>query len=163
MHEDLPGQAIAGPAGLRARGAGVAASASATASSAPAAPVLTAYSSSAESVIAANWTAFFNPGTPVAKWIALLQDGQQFTAIIKSQASSGLAAQASVKVIKVTLVSPTQAKVVYTIYEGGKPALANQTGVAVKQDGTWKVGAARGGPGGGPGPPGHRRPGPGSV
>jgi hypothetical protein len=125
-----------------ALGAGVAASASGSTDAAPRTPVLVAYSSSDESVIAANWMAFFNPGTPVAKWIALLQDGQQFATVIKSQASSGLAAQASAKVTKVTLISPTQAKVVCTIYEGGRPALANQTGVAVKQDGTWKVGIA---------------------
>lgn len=86
--------------------------------------------------------AFFNLSTPVAKRIALLQEGQQLAAAIKSQVGSGLAAQASVKVTKVTLVSPTQAKVVCALYEGGKPRLANQTGVAVKQDGTWKVGVA---------------------
>ncbi len=28
----------------------------------------------------------------------------------------------------------------YDIYLGGKPALSNQTGTAVSQDGTWKVG-----------------------
>jgi hypothetical protein len=86
--------------------------------------------------------AFFDPKTPVAKRISLLQDGQQFAAVVRSQSSSALAAQASAKVTSVTLVSATRAKVVYTIVEGGKPALANQTGVAVYQDGTWKVGLA---------------------
>ena len=43
---------------------------------------------------------------------------------------------------KVTLVSPTQAKVIYSILVGGTPALSNQTGVAVYQDGVWKVGVA---------------------
>jgi hypothetical protein len=99
-------------------------------------------SSSTQSVIAANWTAFFNPKTPVAKRISLLQDGQEFATIIKSQASSSLAAQASAKVTKVTLISATQAKVIYTILENGKPALSNQAGVAVLQDGIWKVGIA---------------------
>jgi hypothetical protein len=47
-----------------------------------------------------------------------------------------------VKVTKVTLVSATQAKVTYSILESGKAALAKQTGVAVLQDGTWKVGIA---------------------
>jgi hypothetical protein len=106
---------------------------------------LAAYSApaaSAQSVIAANWMAFFDPKTPVDKRISLLQDGQQFAAVIRSQSSSALAAQASAKVTSVTLVSATRAKVVYTIVEGGRPALANQTGVAVYQDGTWKVGLA---------------------
>ena len=43
---------------------------------------------------------------------------------------------------KVTLVSATQASVVYTIMEGGQPVLANRTGVAVYQNGIWKVGLA---------------------
>jgi hypothetical protein len=86
--------------------------------------------------------AFFNPNTPASKRISLLQDGQQFASIIKAQASSGLAAAASAKVTKVTLISATQAKVTYTILENGQPALQNQTGISVYQDGTWKVGIA---------------------
>jgi hypothetical protein len=78
----------------------------------------------------------------VAKRVSLLQDGQTFESVIKSQAGSGLAASATSKVTKVTLVSPTQAKVTYSILLGGQPALSNQAGVAVKQDGTWKVGVA---------------------
>jgi hypothetical protein len=125
-----------------ALGVGVAALGSSSSSSVPRTPALAAFSSSTESVITANWIAFFNPKTPVDKRISLLQDGQEFATIIKSQASSALAAQASVKVTKVTLVSATQAKVTYTIYESGKPALSNQTGIAVLQNGTWKVGIA---------------------
>lgn len=78
----------------------------------------------------------------MAKRVSLLQDGQTFQSIIKSQAGSGLAASATAKVTKVTMVSPTQAKVTYSILIGGQPALANQAGVAVLQDGTWKVGLA---------------------
>lgn len=119
-------------------GAGVAGKVATT----PTMAVLTAYHGSAESAIAANWTAFFNPKTPVARRVSVLQDGQQFAAIIKSQASSSLAAQASAKVIKVTLISATKAKVSYTVLENGKPALSHLTGIAVFQNGTWKVGAA---------------------
>jgi hypothetical protein len=43
-------------------------------------------------------------------------------------------------VLSVSLTSKTQAKVRYTITLGGQPALSNQTGVAVLQGGTWKVG-----------------------
>jgi hypothetical protein len=98
--------------------------------------------SAAASQIAANWTTFFDAKTPVAKRVSLLQDGQQFTSIIKSQAGGGLAASATAKVTKVTVQSPTQAKVTYSILIGGTPALSNQSGVAVKQGGTWKVGLA---------------------
>jgi hypothetical protein len=131
-------------------GAGVAACGNSSTSSAPktSSPAASASSpaasasSSTQSIIAANWTAFFNPKTPIAKRISLLQDGQEFAAIITSQASSGLASAVSAKVTKVTLVSPTQAKVTYSILESGQPVLSNQTGVAVYQDGTWKVGIA---------------------
>ncbi len=108
------------------------------ATSAPAAPS----SSSATAVIAANWTAFFNAKTPVTKRVSLLQNGQAFAPVIKAQAGSGLASQASAKVIKVTQVSATQAKVTYSILVGGQPALSDQTGVAVYSGGTWKVGIA---------------------
>ena len=97
---------------------------------------------SASQQIKANWTAFFSAKTPVAKRVRLLQDGQAFARVIRSQASSGLASQASAKVTKVTLVSPKQAKVSYSILVSGQSALPHQTGVAVLANGTWKVGVA---------------------
>ena len=97
-------------------------------------------SSAATSQIKANWGAFFNPKTPVAKRVSLLQNGQTFASIIKAQASSALASSATSSVSAVTVESPTQAKVTYSILVGGSPALKNQPGVAVKQGGVWKVG-----------------------
>ena len=94
----------------------------------------------AASAIAANWTAFFNAKTPVARRTSLLEDGQDFAAVIKAQAGSGLAAAASAKVTKVTVTSPTQATVGYNILVAGQAALSNQSGTAVLQGGTWKVG-----------------------
>ena len=76
----------------------------------------------------------------MAKRVSLLQDGQTFASVIRSQAGSGLASSATAKVTKVTVVSPSQAKVTYTILLGGQPVLSHQSGVAVKQGGTWKVG-----------------------
>jgi hypothetical protein len=93
-------------------------------------------------MIAKNWEAFFSAKTPVAKRISLLQDGQTFASVIKAQAGSGLAATATAKVTKVTMVSSSQGKVTYSILIGGQPALSSQSGVAVLQDGTWKVGLA---------------------
>ena len=115
---------------------------SAPSSSAPASSASPVSSSGAASAIAANWATFFNAKTPVAKRVSLLQDGQTFQSIIKSQAGAGLAASATAKVTKVTMVSPSQAKVTYSILIGGQSALAHQAGVAVYQDGTWKVGLA---------------------
>jgi hypothetical protein len=92
--------------------------------------------------IVTNWEAFFSAKTPVAKRVTLLQDGSQFQSIIKGQAGSGLAATASAKVLKVTNVTASQATVKYNILVSGATALPNQTGTAVLQNGTWKVGVA---------------------
>jgi len=97
-------------------------------------------SSSAQQAITTNWEAFFNPQTPVAKRVSLLQHGSLFASVIRAQAGSSLASQASAKVTKVTVTSPTQADVTYTILLAGAPVLKNQHGVAVNEGGTWKVG-----------------------
>jgi hypothetical protein len=103
-------------------------------------PSSAASGGSAVAEITANWTAFFDPKTAIARRVSLLQNGQMFASTIRAQASSSLAATSSAKVSKVTLTSPTQAKVTYTILLAGTPALSNVSGVAVLQDGTWKVG-----------------------
>ena len=76
----------------------------------------------------------------MAKRVSLLQNGQVFESIIKAQAGSPLASSATSSVSSVTVESPAQAKVVYSILVGGSPALKNQPGVAVFQGGIWKVG-----------------------
>lgn len=97
----------------------------------------------AEQAIAANWAAFFDPATPADKRVSLLQDGQAFAPVIKAQEGTGLASQASASVSKVSVTKPaSQAAVDYSILIAGKPALANQSGTAVYQDGTWKVGVS---------------------
>jgi len=98
--------------------------------------------SSAQAQIEANWAAFFLSSTPISRRVALLQNGSQFQKVIQTQAGSALASSATAKVAKVTVESPTQAKVIYSIFVSGSPALANQTGVAVYQNGVWKVGDA---------------------
>ena len=126
-------------------GGGTPSSSNTSATSAPATtPSATGTSSSAggsaSSAIAANWTAFFNFKTPTAKRIALLENGSQFASIIKGQAGQGLASTANAKVKSVTNVTASQATVKYDILLGTTPALTNQSGTAVFQDGTWKVG-----------------------
>jgi hypothetical protein len=115
---------------------------SAPATSAPATSASAAPSGSAAALITANWEKFFNAKTPVATRVALLQNGSTFESVIKAQAGSGLAATASAKVSKVIMTSSKQATVKYSILISGATALANQSGVAVYQDGTWKVGLA---------------------
>ncbi len=92
--------------------------------------------------ITANWEEFFDSKTSLDRRVQLLQNGPAFTATIAAQASNPLAATATVQVSKVNMNSPQQASVTYSILVGGTPALANQNGIAVLEDGTWKVSAA---------------------
>jgi hypothetical protein len=94
-----------------------------------------------EQAIAANWIAFFDAKTPVAKRVQLLQDGPEFQALIQAQSGSSIASEASATVTKVTLTSSIQARVSFTVLLAGAPALPNQYGTAVYEDGVWKVGA----------------------
>ena len=97
---------------------------------------------SATALITANWEAFFSGKTSAATKITLLQNGQAFATIINAQSGSSMATSASAKVSKVTMTSPAQATVTYNVLLGTTPALTNQSGVAVYQKGTWKVGDA---------------------
>ena len=87
------------------------------------------------------WVKFFNGTTPAATKVTLLQNGQQFAAVITAQAASPLAKSAQAKVTSVTVTSPTTATVKYSIVEGGQVAVPDQTGQAVLQGGVWKVSA----------------------
>lgn len=124
-----------------------------SASTTPTAPATTATSSApatgepttgegAIAAIKANWATFFNAKTPVSRRLALLQNGQAVAAVIKTQSGSTLAAAATSKVSQVTLTGTSQASVTYSILISGQPALSGQHGVAVYQDGVWKVGLA---------------------
>ena len=117
-------------------------SASSTSASSSASPSAAASGGNAVAEITANWTAFFDPTTPLAKRISILQNGQMFSAAIQGSSRFPGASTASAKVTKVTVTSPTQAKVTYSILLAGTPVLPNQSGVAVLEGGTWKVGDA---------------------
>lgn len=93
-----------------------------------------------ETQIKTNWEAFFAGTTPAAEKIKLLQNGQAFASIINAQAASPIAKGTQAQVSAVTVTSKTTATVTYSILLGGQVALANQTGQAVQEGGTWKVG-----------------------
>jgi hypothetical protein len=119
------------------------ASTSAASSSSPATSSSAATGGTATTnAITTNWEAFFNAKTPVPQRVSLLEDGSQFQSVIQAQAGTGLAALATAKVTHVTVNSPSQATVTYNILVSGTPELTNQTGTAVLQNGTWKVGVA---------------------
>jgi Flp pilus assembly protein TadD len=84
---------------------------------------------------------FFAGKTSVADRVALLQNGSQFKGLVTSFASNPLAKNVSAKVSSVTLQGANKAKVVYVVNFAGT-SLPQQTGSAVRQGGTWKVGDA---------------------
>jgi hypothetical protein len=88
------------------------------------------------------WQAFFSSKTPPSRKASLVQNGSRFSSVIAQMAKSPLASHTSATVKKVTLRGPGRATVRYTIDVAGKPALANQTGAAVRENGSWKVGDA---------------------
>jgi len=92
--------------------------------------------------ITANWEKFFNFSTPTSERVALLQNGSAFSSAISALSKLPLASGIGAKVTGVTVNSATSATVNYALVSGGTTLLAGQTGKAVYQDGTWKVGDA---------------------
>ncbi len=102
--------------------------------------VTTSPPSGATAAITTNWETFFNSKTSVAKRVSLLQDGSQFASIITAQQKSPLAAGLTAKVKSISNITSAQADVKYDLVVGGSKV--PMTGVAVYENGTWKVGVA---------------------
>ena len=96
--------------------------------------------SSAVAAITTDWTEFFSSSTPNSKRVQLLQNGSDFSSAITAFAASPLASAVTSKVDSVTLTSPTEATVKYDLTAAGTTVASGQSGTAVLQDGTWKVG-----------------------
>ena len=94
-----------------------------------------------EDQITSAYTTFFSGKTSIPDRVAVLEDGPRFKALVTSFANNPLAKNASATVETVTLQGANNAKVVYTVKLGGSE-LPKQTGTAVRQNGTWKVGYA---------------------
>ncbi len=95
----------------------------------------------AQAQIKSAYEKFFSGQTPVSDRVAVLQNGPKFKGLVTSFANNPLAKNVSVTVSSVTLQGAHNAKVVYTVKLGGA-GLPKQTGTAVLQNGTWKVGDA---------------------
>ena len=114
--------------------------ASAPSSAAPSSPG-TGSTTDAAAQITANWEKFFDAHTTVADKVKLLQNGAALEAAIKTFANFPLASGIGAKVTNVAVSSATKAAVTYNLTSSdGSALLSNQKGVAVYQDGTWKVG-----------------------
>jgi hypothetical protein len=95
----------------------------------------------AVAAIKKNWATFFNGKTPTARRVQLIEGGDKLAKVLKAQhAANPLASSATAKVTHVTLTGTSQASVTYSILLGGQAALSGQPGVAVYEDGVWKVG-----------------------
>jgi hypothetical protein len=95
----------------------------------------------AQAQIKSAYEKFFSGRTPLSDRVAVLQDGSKFKPVIRAFASNPLAKNVNVTVSSVTLQGANKAQVVYTV-KLGEAALPKQTGTAVRQNGTWKVGDA---------------------
>jgi hypothetical protein len=81
---------------------------------------------------------FFNPKTPLATRLSLLQNGSTFSSALQSQLKSPAASQTGAQVLAVSVASST-ASVTWNLLLSGSVALPNQKGQAILQDGVWKV------------------------
>jgi hypothetical protein len=113
------------------------------ASSSPSAGLTSGASAAAadQAAIRDAYVTFFRGTTPAVRKVRLLQNGAAFAAVITAQATSPLAQSTAATVSAVTVQSTDRAVVVYTVTLAGQPALTNQTGVAVRESGSWKVAA----------------------
>ncbi|MER7534470.1 hypothetical protein ABTX77_06730 [Streptomyces sp. NPDC097704] len=93
----------------------------------------------AKAQITRNWTAFFDPKTPVAEKVKLLENGEQMRPVLGAFAGDKNAAMTSAKVTGIEFTSATGANVTYDLLVGGAPALTGSQGTSVLQDNTWKV------------------------
>ncbi len=89
--------------------------------------------------VATAYQKFFDPSTPSATKLGLLQNGKAFVPVLTGFASNPLAAQAAVSVQKVAFTSATAADVTFNLCESGQPVLPNSAGKAVQEGGVWKV------------------------
>ena len=92
--------------------------------------------------ITTNWEKFFSSSTSNTERVALLQNGSVFASTVSKFSSSPLASAVSAKVDSVTLTSATQANVKYDLTAAGTSVASGATGVAVLENGVWKVGDA---------------------
>ena len=82
---------------------------------------------------------FFNGKSSVAVKETLVEGGTKFASVLQSTAKTG--ANASATVQSVTLTSPTQATVHYTVLLSGGPVLTGRRAPPCTKTETWKVSA----------------------
>jgi len=91
--------------------------------------------------ISKAYAALFGTKSSLTQSVNSLQHGQKFKSEIVAESKKPAAKGSGAKVTAVTMRSPDVAKVTFTIYSKGSPALPNASGFAVRENGTWKVAA----------------------
>jgi len=93
----------------------------------------------AKAEITTNWETFLRSGTPQAKAVSLLEKGSTLgTALAKAaEEDKATGGKRSAKVTSIVFTSPTNASVAYKLHAAG--TVLNSSGVAVLEDGVWKV------------------------
>lgn len=88
-----------------------------------------------------NWATFFDSKVSVEDKAEVLENGELLEPLLGGFAGDPNAAASSAKVTDVVFTSPTEARVTYDLLVGGAPALPGSKGIAVLEDGVWKVSA----------------------
>jgi hypothetical protein len=101
----------------------------------------TSTTTSLNSQVESAYVNFFSSKSSLATRVGLLQNGSKFKSVIEQFAGNPLAKNVKVVVSSVTPQGANEAKVVYVV-KLGSAGLPKQTGIAVRQNGIWKVGDA---------------------
>ena len=89
--------------------------------------------------VATNYAKFFDPATPAATKLTLLQNGTALEPVVKSFNGNALAGKATVTVTGVNFTGATSAQIIYNLCEGGQPVLPGSSGQAVLTGSTWQI------------------------
>ena len=89
--------------------------------------------------ISTSYQKFFDPATPAADKVGLLENGTTFAPVLQAFGKNPLAAQATATVLTVSFTSATAADVTYNLCVSGAPALPGSAGKTVLVGGTWQV------------------------
>lgn len=98
-------------------------------------------SAATRAAISKAYEALFGTKATLAQSVGSLQNGKSFKSTIVAESKKPAAKGSGAKVTAVSMRSPNVAKVTFTIYSNGKPALPNARGFAVRQGGRWRVAA----------------------
>ena len=104
-------------------------------------PKATSAPPATKAAISKAYAALFGTKSTLAESVASLQNGQALKSIIVAESKKPAAKGSGARVTAVSLRSSNVAKVTFTIYSNGSPALPNASGFAVQQNGKWTVAA----------------------